>query len=73
MSMWRVFFFRNFTVVKNYKQRPLSERESGSYSGTRQRNRFNNRSLVSKRVFDGVTQSGLKTPPRGPGRVFFSA
>ncbi|CAH2080284.1 unnamed protein product, partial [Iphiclides podalirius] len=35
------------------------------------RNRFNNRSLVSKRVFDGVTQSGLKTPPRGPGRVFF--
>lgn len=69
MSMRRVYF----VLIIRDNQRPLSERESGSYSGTRQRNRFYNRSLVSKRVFDGVTQSGLKTPPRGPGRVFFSA
>lgn len=52
MSMWRVIFFVCY-IMKNNKQRPLSERESGSYSGTRQRNRFNNRSLVSDECSTG--------------------
>lgn len=49
---------------------PSSERESGSYSGTRQRNR-----LVgpSQEKLVGVTQKDPETPSGDPGRVFCSA
>ena len=49
---------------------PSGERESGSYSGTRQRNRI--QFGPSQEVFVGVTQNDLETPSGDPGRVFFS-
>lgn len=52
------------------RKHPSGERESGSYSGTRQRNRIQFRALV--RAFVGVTQHDLETPSGDPGRVFFS-
>ena len=46
------------------------ERESGSYSGTRQRNRTVG---PSQEKLVGVTQRDPETPSGDPGRVFCSA
>lgn len=63
MSMWR----RALTGPPARQ----GERESGSYSGTRQRNRNVGPSLQRKLV--GVTQKDPETPSGDPGRVFCSA
>ena len=48
----------------------MGERESGSYSGTRQRNRIYG---PSSEKLVGVTQRDPETPSGDPGRVFCSA
>lgn len=52
---------------------PRGERESGSYSGTRQRNRFFGPAPLPGGKLVGVTQKDPETPSGDPGRVVCSA